>query len=214
MSAKWWAPVLVMLASTPAFADPIFTFGGGYAADRTFESREDQIPLGWIGFRVPLQEHWSGFVRFAYAKVAAPMAPEVARFVPRHGSEWRATYFPMTLGLRLAGGRRMSHHAFAELGSSLTWGVFEAERAVYDPFGPLDFEIVQEEHWMAGIELGAGMHHAIDGTVGFEWGVRFEQWTAPPRGWATSGLETTGLRRLALVAGFTLTPSTPDLLGP
>jgi hypothetical protein len=214
MSAKWWvpAPFALVLLATHVHADPIFSFGGGFADDRTFANREDQIPVGWIGFRMPMQEHWSGFLRVSYARVSAPVLPEVADFVASDDAESRVTYVPITLGLRWSAGRRLATQAFAEIGSSVTWGIFEADRAVYNPYGPLQHEVVQEEHWLAGIQLGAGMHHSIDGTVGIEWGVRFDQWAAPPRGWATTGVETNGLRRLALVAGLTLTPSPKDLL--
>jgi hypothetical protein len=160
-----------------------------------------------------MQEHWSGFVRFGYARVSAPVPPESEDTVTRSGSEWRVTYLPISLGFRWSAGRRLSTQAFAEMASSFTWGVFEEERAVYNPYGPLNYEVVEARHWMAGIELGAGLHHAIDDTVGFEWGVRFDQWSVPPPGWATTGVETRGLRRLALIAGLTLTPSPKGLLG-
>lgn len=221
MAAKLWTGCLLALvcaAGIPraASGDPIFSFGGACASDDTFTSDpREPVFLGWLGFRAPVSENASLFARAAYAGVTAPLSYRLldeTDFSLIDHAVWRATYLPVNFGLRASAGRVSRTQAFLEAGCSLSWARFERDVVVPYPYGGTRHDVQHSEHWLPGYEVGAGLHHALNATLGFEWGVRWSEWAAPPRNVATIGTDRGDLRRLAVVAGLTLTPSAHELL--
>ena len=99
----------------------------------------------------------------------------------------------------------MRARAFLEIASSLAWTRFEDDHELRYPDGRKQQNLSSSDHWLAGVELGAGFHYTVTGALGAEWGLRYAYRGAPSKTEANrrSDVERDGISSLSLVAGLT-----------
>ena len=207
------ACICLPIAST-GFAGPVIGFGGGISSGGLLEVRTDPwTPMGWVSLGGDLGDSWSGFARVGYERHDEPMALVTCLSLdcpqyPR--AEQRASYVPMSLGLRLSAPRPALSRlrAYVEAASSLAWARYEQDVETLYPDGRQQRDLRRSDHWLAGIELGAGFSQRLVRGLGLECGLRYAYRAAPRPTDANTALHTDrdAFAQVSLVAALTLGP--------
>jgi hypothetical protein len=158
-----------------------------------------------VSFGTPGGAAWSAYARAGYERASAPIAQTTCLgpdCPPAGDAHWRATYLPISWGVRLSLSPYGRVQPFLEAGSVVSWARFERDYVLVSDYGYQRREVPSSEHWLMGVELGAGVHHATRGPIGFEWGVRYSHLAAPRQSVALDGLHDGGLARVAAVVGI------------
>jgi len=206
--------VLSLPLAAASFAGPVIGFGGGLSTGGLLEPRSDPwVPMGWISLGGDFGDSWSGFARIGYERHDIPLGVVtcLSTDCPRvPHAELRASYVPISLGLRLSAPRPALSRlrAYVEAASSIAWARYEQDIELIYPNGGYQRDLIQSDHWLAGIELGAGFSQRLTRGLGFEGGLRYAYRATPRPTVANRGLRTDrdAFSQVSLVAALVLGP--------
>jgi hypothetical protein len=193
-------------------AGPVISFGGGVSDGGLLNVQNDPwAPLAWVSVGGSFDDSWSGFARGGYERhrVWSGLVTCQGIDCPQVlSAERQATYVPLSVGLRLSAPRPAlsSLRVYVEAAASVAWARYEAQADLAFPGGNVVRELRLSDHWLPGVELGAGFNQRVGRGLGLECGLRYAYRALPRSTVATVGFDTgrDGFSQVSLVGALTM----------